>query len=103
GEDVLFIPLLVVHINNSTPDLNDVSGHANHSLDIGLCWIEGIPKNNNIFPLNLFDPVDEFVDEDSFLVDQFRQHARAFDLNRLVEKDRSEERRVGKVWWSDEQ
>src|SRR5256885_235430 len=73
-KDVVLIERLVVHLNNSAPDFNDVSGHANHALDIGLGWVEGIPKNNNIFPLNLLDAVDEFVDEDSLLVDQFRQH-----------------------------
>ena len=69
GQDVVFIKRLVVDINNSTPDFNDISGHANNALDVGLRRIEGIPKNNNIFALDFFDPVDEFVDENPLLVD----------------------------------
>src|SRR5215813_1364806 len=92
-KDVGFIKFLVIHEDFAAFDFNHIAGHADDALDIGLRWIERIPENNNVPTLNLFNPVNEFVDEDPFLVDELRQHARTFDLNRLIQENDDENRR----------
>src|ERR1051326_7799589 len=73
-QDVILIKRLVVDINNTTAHFNDVPGHPHDALDIGLCGIQRIPENDNIFTLNLFDPVNELVDENPFLVNDVPGH-----------------------------
>src|SRR6516162_10217746 len=91
-QNVILVKGLVVDVNNTTPNLDDVTRHSDHALDVRLRGIEGIPENDNILPLDFFDPVDELVDEDALLVDQLRQHAGPFDFDRLVEENDDHDR-----------
>src|SRR6266850_813989 len=94
GQYVVLIERLVIDVNNAAADFDDVARHANYALDVGLRRIKWIPENDDVLSLNLFDPVNELVDEDTFLVDQLGQHAGPFDFDGLVQKNNDHDRRA---------
>ena len=54
--------------------------------------IQRIPENHDITALNGLEAVNEFVNEDAFLVGEQRRHAGAFDFYGLIEKDDDDKR-----------
>src|SRR5271154_4178368 len=53
--------------------------------------VEWIPENDDIAPLNGFEAINEFIDEDAFLVGKQRSHARAFHFHWLIEENDDDE------------
>src|SRR5690349_8865587 len=71
GQDVVLIKRLVIDVHDTAPDFDDIARHSDDALDVRLRGIERIPKHDDILTLNLFDPVNELVNENTLLVDQF--------------------------------
>src|SRR5271169_6495972 len=53
--------------------------------------VQRIPEHDNVASLNGLEAINEFVDEDAFLVGEKRSHARAFHFHRLIEEDDNDE------------
>src|SRR5579883_350185 len=93
-QEIGLIQLLVVHVDDSAANLNDIAGHADHPLDVGFRRIERVPEHDNVLPLDLFNVVDELVDENAFLVNEFREHAGSFNLYRLIQENNDQNSRA---------
>src|ERR1700730_4809165 len=78
---------LVVDVNDTAADFHGFARQPNHALDEGLGAVERIPKDHNVASLYGLKAVNEFINEDAFLVRKQRRHARTFDLHRLVQED----------------
>src|SRR6202451_2054757 len=72
--NVIFIHGLVVHIQLAAINADAVSTHSDYALDVALRRIAGIAKHDNVAALNGLQAIDEFVDEDAFLVGQRGHH-----------------------------
>ena len=52
---------------------------------------EDSKEYNDVTTLNRFDVIDKLVDEESIVIFNARQHARAHDAHRLVQIERNDE------------
>src|SRR6188474_3284675 len=89
--NVTFLNHLPVDVNLAFSDRNNISWHTKHPLDERLAGILRIPENNDVATVDLLKVVDKLIDEDPFLIEQLRLHARAFDLHWLVQENDHQE------------
>src|SRR6185312_3390812 len=92
GRNVVLTKGLAVDVNMSVRDTNLITGNSDHALDKALARIAGIAKHHNVSALDAFPPVNQFVDEDAFLVFKAGLHASAFHFHRLIDKQDDEKR-----------
>src|SRR5262249_44859851 len=87
GGDVRLSQGLVVHINLAIDDANVIARYSDHALDVALGGIEWVVENNDVATLDGLKLIDKLVYENALLVLQTGEHAGAFHLYRLIEKD----------------
>jgi len=80
-----------VDIDGALTNLDAFSRQADDALDERFRMVERIPENNDIAPLDGFEPVDKLVDKNAFLVGKKRSHTGAFDFYRLIQKHDDDE------------
>src|ERR1700687_556418 len=66
-----------IHVQNSLPYFDHFSRQRNYSLDKTLRAVQRVPEHHDIPAMYGLEPVNKFVDENSFLVGKQRRHARA--------------------------
>src|SRR5262249_17074780 len=82
---------LAIDINLTVANRDDISGHAEHTLDEGFARILRIPEDDDVSSVDLLKVIDKLVDEDSFLIEQLWLHTRAFHFHWLVQEDHHQE------------
>ncbi len=82
-----FVDPLTIDINGSMSNLHLIARHRQYPLNEGLVPIPGIPEHYDIPSVNISEPVNEPIHEDSLLVEKPRLHAGTFDLDRLNYED----------------
>ena len=87
---IIFNQHLAIQKHASIDNAYVISGDPDHAFNETLLGIARIAKNHDVPALNGLDTIDEFVDEDAFLVVERRHHAGAFDFDRLIEENDDE-------------
>src|ERR1019366_6067537 len=85
--NVRFRQELAIEIHLAFTDLHDVFRQSHDALDERLRAVQRIPKEDHIAPLHHLKPVDDLVDENSFLIGNQGGHAGSFYLHWLVEEN----------------
>src|SRR5579863_4867306 len=93
GRHIGFIEQPAVHINVPFIDSHFVSGNSDYALDVALGGIWWIVEDHNVSSTDGLDPVNEFVDENSFLVFEAGPHADALNFHRLIKEENDKGRK----------
>src|SRR5271170_4166912 len=84
--NIRFVDTLAIDEDAAVIDADVVAWQPDDALDVALLRVAWIVENDHIATRNLFEVISKFIDEEPVLVAQFRLHAGAFDLHRLVQK-----------------
>lgn len=89
--DVRFVDSAAVDVDDALANLDIFAGQTDDAFDERFRMVERIPENDDIAALNRLEAIDKFVNEDALLIGEERRHARAFDFDRLIEKNDDDE------------
>jgi hypothetical protein len=87
GRDIRLSQGNAIDVNLSLDDADVIARNSDYALDVALCRIEWVVEDNDVPPLDGLKLIDELVYENALLVLQTGEHAGAFHLYRLIEKD----------------
>ena len=68
-----------------------VAGKGYDALDVALGVVAGVEEDDDVAAMDGLEAVGEFVDEEAVLIFEAREHAGAFNADRLIEKQDDEE------------
>src|SRR5580658_9463808 len=92
--DVRLIDGVAVDVDDALPNFDAFARQSDDALDKRFRMVERIPENDDIAPLDGFEPIDKFIDKDALLVGEQRSHAGTFDFYRLIEENNDDERQA---------
>ncbi len=90
--DVGFAEGVVVDVDGAVVDAEVVAGEGDDALDVALGVVAGVEEDDDVAAVDGLEAIGELVDEEAVLILQAREHAGAFDADRLVEEEDDEER-----------
>src|SRR5215472_579884 len=88
---IRFLQQSSVYVDMPVGNPDAVAGQRNYALNEALAAIARVAKDHDVAARNVLPPVNQFVDEDAFLVFQSGLHAAALDLHRLIDEENDEE------------
>jgi len=88
--DVGLSEQLAVDEDAAVVDAQAVAGEGDDALDVTLGEVVGVLEDDDVALVDLADAVGDLIDEEAVLIFKHRQHAGAFDADRLVEEDDDE-------------
>src|SRR5579863_4406319 len=88
--NIIFFQRVVVDKNLSGNNPHTVTAHPDHALNKALRRVTWIAKYDNVATFDRLPAVNEFIDENAFLVVERRHHAGALNFYRLVKEDDDE-------------